>query len=194
MMTDNWHWDRKNPPLWTIDSEELCHDYGFCRTYCSRARHPDGRVHDYHFIDCKDWVQCLALTKNNQLVLVSQFRIGNKALTLELPGGSVDKGETIVHAVHRELAEESGFTGENPVHLGTVYPNPGMQNNQVHFYFLQNCEKTQSTNFDPDEDLATYLLPLEQLDAVISKNTFQSAITLTGILLFQRWLNKNKDI
>ncbi len=193
-MINNWDWDRKNPPIWTIESETICHDYGFCKTYCSKARHPDGRVHDYHLMDCRDWVQCIALTKKNQLVLVSQFRIGNKALTLELPGGSVDKDENIIHALQRELVEESGFTGDNPVHLGTFYPNPGMQNNQVHFYLLQNCEKTQETQFDPDEDLATYLLPLEQLDAAISKNIFQHAITLTGLLLFQRWLQIHKNL
>ena len=189
-MTDDWYWDRKVPPLWSIDSEDLCHDYGFCKTYCSKAHHPDGRVHDYHFVACRDWVQCVALTKEKQLVLVSQFRIGNKSLTLELPGGGIDKGETIIHAIQRELVEETGFTGEHPIHLGTVYPNPGMQNNLVHFYILQNCEKTQHTHFDPDEDLVTHLLPLEQLDKTISQNVFQSAITLTGLLLFQRWLKQ----
>ena len=124
-------------------------------------------------------------------MLVSQYRAGIKDLTLELPGGGIDKNEDVVQSLFRELREETGYTGSEPVHLYTCYPNPAMQTNRVHFYLLQNCEKTYNTDFDPEEDLTTHLLPLDQLDKAIKSNIFQHAMTLEGLLLFQRWLKDN---
>lgn len=192
-MTNPEDWRKgKNPPLWDIQSDEIVANFHSRLVRKYAAQHPDGRHHDFFIVDAiPDWIQCIALTKNNEIVLVSQYRAGIKDLTLELPGGGIDKNEDVIQSLFRELREETGYTGSDPVHLYTCYPNPAMQTNRVYFYLLQNCEKTYDTDFDPEEDLTTHLLPLNQLDQAIKSNIFQHAMTLEGLLLFQRWLKEN---
>lgn len=193
-MTNSFDWRKgNNPPLWEIQSDEIIANFHSRLVRKYAAQHPDGRHHDFLIIDnIPNWIQCVALTKNNEIVLVSQYRAGIKDLTLELPGGGIDKDEDVVQSLFRELREETGYTGSDPIHLCTCFPNPAMQTNRVHFYLLQNCEKTCDTDFDPEEDLTTHLLPVDQLEAAIDNNTFQHAMTLEGLLLFQRWLKKNR--
>ena len=188
MINKHWTWDQKRPQIWNLNSEEILQDHQWFKCLRRKASHPDGRSHNFLILECRDWVQCLALTQEKQIVLVSQYRAGSNTLTLELPGGSVNQCEETLQAACRELREESGFSGHNPTLLYSSYPNPAMQTNRVHFYLLTDCKKTHPTNFDPDEDLATYLLPLKQLDEAIADDIFQHAITLTGLLLLQRWL------
>ena len=195
-MIDNWFSHQEKPPKWDIVSKRFLHDDHVWKVYDCHGRHPDGREHDFFVINNrKDWVQCIALTDNNEVVLVSQYRAGNDAITLELPGGGIDENEPVEHAAFRELREETGFAGDRPILLHSGYPNPATQTNRVYYYLLQNCKKLYDTQFDDVEDLRTHLLPLDKLDEVIDQGTFQSAITLTGVLALQRWLrNPQKNV
>ena len=73
-------------------------------------------------LDGVDWINVIAVTKDQQIVLVKQFRHGIEALTLEIPGGAVDPGEAHQSAAVRELREETGYTSERWEHIGTVHP------------------------------------------------------------------------
>ena len=54
----------------------------------------------------------LALTKNNNVVLVKQFRPGPEKILLEMPGGNIEKNEKPENAIKREFLEETGYTGD----------------------------------------------------------------------------------
>ena len=188
-----WTWDRKNPSGWQLDSEEvLSRDYYF-GAILSRKAHRGSQSINFNIIDAKDFVQCIAVTKDNNLILVSQFRPGNKGLTLEVPGCAIEPGEQPIVAAERELREESGYTGDKPVLLWSGFGNPALGTAHAFYYLIRNCLKSHDTCFDPTEDLATYLLPINQLDNVLDDDTFCHAITVTGLLLFQRWLHRNPE-
>lgn len=192
-MIDTWFSHQEKPPKWNILFKRFLHDDRVWNVYDYHGHHPDGREHDFFVINNrKDWIQCIALTANNEIVLVSQYRAGNDDITLELPGGGIDENEPVEHAAFRELREETGFAGNHPILLHSAYPNPATQTNRVYYYLLQNCKKIYDTQFDDVEDLRTHLLPLDQLDEVIDQGTFQSAITLAGILALQRWLRNSE--
>src|SRR6059036_3910393 len=73
-----------------------------------------GQRHDFYIIDCVDWVNVLAVTPQQELVMVEQFRHGSNTVELEIPGGIMDLGDPSPVATGvRELREETGYEGEN---------------------------------------------------------------------------------
>src|SRR5258707_6043635 len=89
-----------------------------------------GREHDFFVIDCVNWVNVIAVTPDQRLVMVEQYRHGSDTVELEIPGGMMDAGESdpVATAV-RELREETGYEGQNARILGRVFTNPAIMNN-----------------------------------------------------------------
>jgi ADP-ribose pyrophosphatase len=72
---------------------------------------PGGQKADFEVLDGPDTVAVLALTEDDRVVLVREFRPGPEEVILELPGGLVDEGQTPSDAARRELLEETGYEG-----------------------------------------------------------------------------------
>src|SRR5882672_11256530 len=69
--------------------------------------------HQFYVLDCVDWVNVIAVTPDEKLVMVEQFRHGTNTVELEIPGGMMDRHETSpVATAVRELREETGYEGE----------------------------------------------------------------------------------
>ena len=83
-----------------------------------------GQPHDFYIIECVDWVNVLAVTPDDQLVMVEQFRHGSNTVELEIPGGIMDAGETSpVDTGVRELREEGNIEMTAPPRLHGIFFN-----------------------------------------------------------------------
>lgn len=132
--------------------------------YANRMRSPDGNYEDdFFFIDSVDWVNVVPITKNNQLVLIRQFRHGIQEQCLEIPGGMLDGNEDPKEAARRELLEETGYSTNEITPLNFVHPNPAIQSNRCHFFLAKNVELTAPQNLDPAEDIEVVLVPLTEV-------------------------------
>src|SRR5690606_37066895 len=88
------------------------------------CRMPDGTlIDDYYVLEYPDWVNAFALTENNEVILIKQYRHAAGEVILEIPGGCIDPGETPEEAVKRELLEETGYDFESIEPLGSLYAN-----------------------------------------------------------------------
>ena len=125
-----------------------------------------------------DWINVAAITPEGKIVIVRQFRFGTGRTTSEFPAGLVEPGEAPLAAAQRELREETGYTTENWVPLGSVDANAAFLNNQCHLWLAQDVVKTAETHLDPSEDILVEEISLEQLKAEITAGHFSNAMSL----------------
>ncbi len=132
-------------------------------------------------LEARDWVNVVALTPEEKIVAVSQFRFGIRRQSLEIPAGLVDPGETPLVAVKRELAEETGYTAGEWKSLGWSYANPAFLNNRAHHYLAVDAVCTQSPQLEDGEDLVSTELTLEEAKRAILAGTMRNAMTLLAL-------------
>ncbi len=154
---------------------------------CSvRYRHPVRQTErDFYVIQSSDWVNVVALTTDDQLVLVNQFRFGIDQLSWEVPGGIIDLGEDPVAAGVRELREETGFVGTGARLLGSVHPNPAIMNNRCHLVLVENCTRVSDLSWDTDEEIQVATRPVEQVLADARAGRITHSLVLSALFYFE---------
>ena len=141
----------------------------------------DSRSGSFVYLDTSDWCNVIALTADDEIVMIEQFRHGLGAVTLELPGGVVDPGEGPAEACARELREETGYTGGPVQMLGSVSANPAMQNNHCHVGLIREACLTASTSFDPHEQIAVRLVPRSEIPALVSRGVIHHSLIVASL-------------
>ena len=144
----------------------------------------DGRDKPFTVLGCPDWVQVLALTSDHRALLVRQFRHGTRQISLELPGGVIEPGQTPEEAGRRELREETGCTADDFRLLAAFRPNPAVQNNTAYIFTAQNARTDGPTQFDENEDLDLVLVPAAELPGLVLSGAVDHVIMAAAILFY----------
>ena len=142
---------------------------------------PEAKTGDFYVIRAPDWVNVVALTEAGDLVLIEQWRHGIDAVTLEIPGGMIDPGESPLAAAARELLEETGFTADEWAPLGVVRPNPAIQDNRCYTFLAKNARQTHDTHFDGNERCRLVLAPWAQVPQLIQTGKIDHALVVAGL-------------
>ena len=155
-----------------------------------RRRSPrNGVERDFYVMDCADWVNVIAITAENELVLVEQFRHGVAAVELEVPGGIMDPGETDpVAAGLRELREETGYVGEGGIEIGCVLPNSAIQSNRCRTVLVRQCRRVGELELDDSEDIAVRLFPVSEMAKLVTGGRIRHSLAVAALYHYELWL------
>jgi len=144
--------------------------------------------HDFYVIDSVNWVNVIALTSDQQLVMVEQYRHGSETVELEIPGGMMDSTDASPEATaQRELREETGYDGANPQLIGRIYPNPAIMSNTCFTVMLESCRCIHPVSFDHGEDLITRLVPVPEIPRLIASGQIRHSLVVVALYHFELW-------
>ncbi len=181
--------DSSEPEKWVKQDTELHADCRVFRILKSRFSHPArNEKGDFFILDAPDWVTVVAITPNDEVVTVNQFRYGIEALSLEVPAGMVEPGEDPLNAGIRELREETGYTGTDPKLLGWVYPNPAIQNNKCYVVAITGVERNTPVVWDDHEEIQTRLIPVKNIPSMLANGAFTHSLSWCAFqMYFQKY-------
>lgn len=145
-----------------------------------------GHEHDFFVLEAPNWCNIIAITPDEKLVMVEQFRVGTNTIDLEVPGGVMDPGETdpVATAV-RELREETGYAGANARLLGKIHSNPAILTNTTFTVIIENCRLVHATDFDHGEDIVTHLVPIAEIPDLIRAGRISHSLVVVALYHFE---------
>jgi len=143
---------------------------------------PDGRIVDqYYVLEYPNWVNAVAITEDNKVLMVRQYRHAAEIVSLEIPGGVIDGDEKPKDAMRRELLEETGYQFDDIELIATVYANPSTANNHTYCYLAKNGKKVQEQSLDENEDLQVEEYTIEEVKQLLMDNKIAQALHCTGL-------------
>lgn len=141
---------------------------------------PDGRKHsDYYILEYPDWSTAFALTEDNQVVMVRQYRHGLGVVSTELPGGVIDANEKPEDAIARELLEETGYEFTSIEKLGKISPNPATSTNYMHMFLATGGKKVTEQKLDATEDVEILIHSIDEFKQLMRENKIVQSLHVT---------------
>lgn len=172
-----------------LSTEEKFHGRVF-NVHADTVRLPDGSSAGRELVVHPGGVCVAAITDEDCLLTVRQFRYGAGEVLLELPAGKLEPGENPDDAVRRELAEETGVTADEWYSLGQMYPTPAYCSEVIHMYAAKGLHFGQARP-DEGEFLEVQRVPLTDLYARVLSGEITDAKTQIMVMkLYVRFLRK----
>lgn len=144
---------------------------------------PNGaQIPDYYIFEYPEWVNIIAITTDNKIVFITQYRHGLGATSYEIPAGTVESSDvSTLEAAKRELLEETGYSGGEWSKHMVIAANPATQNNLTYCYIAHNVVKTANQNLDNGEDIDVELLTIDEVYELLSTDAIPQALMVAPL-------------
>jgi ADP-ribose pyrophosphatase len=152
---------------------------------------PGGRKGRFVVLEARDWATVVPLLRvdgEDFFLMVRQYRHGSGELSVEFPGGVVERGEDPAAAAARELEEETGYRAESIRMAGSLSPNPAIMGNTFHVFLAEGLSRSGRVELDEHEAIDSFLVPAGEARASMGEGEYSHALMATALFLADRLL------
>lgn len=169
---------------WKILSSEYLFDDLWFKVRKDICEAPSGKIIDpYYVYEFPEWATAFALTEDNKVIIVKQYRHPIEEVIVELPGGCVDDSDKDFQtAIARELLEETGYIFTSYESLGKISANPSTNTNWMHMFLAKGGKKIAEQKLDHNEEIIVELITIEELKKLVRENKIVQSMHITCIL------------
>jgi len=143
----------------------------------------NGKITTREIVDHPGAIAIVPILEDGRILLVRQYRYAAGKELLEIPAGTLEKGEAPDTCARRELKEETGYTAGSMKKILAMYMVPGYSNEVIHLYFATELKAGESS-MEEDEYIALEAYSPDELLEMMEKNTIEDAKTIAGVLSF----------
>ncbi len=155
---------------------------------------PDGRINpEFYVLEYPSWVNVIAITDDDQFVMVRQYRHGLGIMSTELCAGVVEDGEDPEIAARRELAEETGYTGGEWSLQCVISGNPSTTNNLTYCFLAKGVKLTDEQHLDPTEYISVLTLSRDELMNLMMSDDMKQSLMLAPLWRYFYLSEQNKS-
>lgn len=140
----------------------------------------DGATASVDIVEHRGSYAIVALTADDRIVLVRQYRHAVGRELWELPAGTAEPGESAIEGALRELAEETGYRATSARSLGAFYMTPGFCTEMLHFVHATGLEAGEQA-LDEDERITVQNFTLPQAEALLAAGEIADAKTVLAL-------------
>ncbi|MBA4454986.1 MAG: NUDIX hydrolase [Nitrosopumilaceae archaeon] len=143
----------------------------------------EGRKVKREMIEHRGAAAMLAFDEDNKVILVKQHRFPH-GFVLEIPAGTLEKGEEPLNCAFRELEEETGYRAKKMTSLITYYPSIGYNTEAIHCFVATGLKKIADLSLDEDEILSVVKISMKRLIGMIKSGKIQDSKTICAVLTY----------
>lgn len=158
-----------NDKKWKVINSEYLFREPWLTVRRDHVELPNGnQIPQYYVLEYPNWVNTIAITKDQKFIFVRQYRHGLQCTSMELCAGVTEKeDDSPMISAQRELLEETGYGNGNWVKFMETSANPGTHTNMTFCYLATDVEKISGQNLEPTEDISVHLLSLEEVKELL---------------------------
>jgi 8-oxo-dGTP pyrophosphatase MutT (NUDIX family) len=177
---------------WEIIDRQVAYSCPIFKIQKKRVCSPrTGRILEVQAIQTPAWVMVLALTPQQEVVMVRQYRHGIEKICLELPGGLLDPGDASAEiTAQRELLEETGYQAVAIKQIGRCHPQPAVLSNECFFFIGYEAVPAKAQTMDAGEDVEIVTVPLATIPEKIQQRQITHGMVMLAFFYYGMSLGK----
>ena len=153
---------------WQVLASDPIIDHPFLKVSVQQVRLPDGQViPDWHIVHTRDYVNVFVLNEAGEALILEGYKHGLGRSSWQVIGGYLEEGEDPLHAVQREMLEETGYASDDWQHLGSFVVDANRYVGTGHFYLARRARPVAPPDHDDLEGFEIRWVSLEEVDQAL---------------------------